>query len=266
MSEATDYLKHLLRRTCPILKKLNECFFYQYQPQYLLSTGSLKGYECLLRLQHPKKGLLFPDQFLSKINRPRLWRKLWPVLLVKLNDAARTLAPNQTMAINVTPCELAGKDGGYFMHIVSEMIETRLLDPRKVEIEITEDSRIDDYDRVNAAIAVLNSYGINVVIDDFGAGFCNMSGFERLNVQGIKIDKSLVRGLENNRVKRAIIASLNHIALVKGCYTLAEGIEDQSEKDIIENLGCHMGQGYYLGRPDNSLVSHNTEADCVEFA
>ena len=243
-----------LHQTYHFDERLVKHFNYFYQPQFDLNSGELKGFECLLRLIHPTKGIIGPADFIEQLNESSIWERLWPVMLYKIGAEQSKYTNGLKLSINVSPDELQQGDDSAFLKNFTEFSRLALINTECIEIEITEDFRIIDYEKVNSSIAKLKELGTSVVIDDFGAGFCNMNALDKLNVHGIKIDRSFIEGIESSELKQTIVKSLVEIAKVKNCYVVAEGIETSAQKNMVKHLGCEYGQGFLLGRPSPSFV------------
>ena len=243
-----------LNRIHPLDDRLAEHFKYYYQPQFYLNTKKLKGFECLLRLHHPTEGVFSPESFLDSLNKGSLWDRLWPTMLLKISKEQLKHGHKLKLAINVSPRELESGLDGVFLKTFCQMVKSGQLNADNIEIEITEDYRISDFDKVNNSIATLRSLGSIVAIDDFGSGFCNLSAIDRLDIQGVKIDKGLILGIESSEIKQTIVRSLVDIANIKGCYVLAEGIETEFQRKLVTGLGCDYGQGFLLGHPSPSFI------------
>jgi len=242
------------RKSKLIDARLAEHFQYFYQPQFALGSNKLKGFECLLRLSHPETGIVGPGRFIDRLNKSTIWKRLWPVMLTKASVEQKRHGKDLKLAINVSPDELEKGNKSVFLQCFYNMAKDGELDASCIEIEITENFQIEDYEQVNCSIYMLKQLGAKVVVDDFGAGFCNMVAIDKLDIDGVKIDRSLINGVESSETKQTIVKSLVRIANVKGCYVLAEGIETESQRQMSEQLGCEYGQGFLLGRPSPSFV------------
>lgn len=238
-------------------QSLSDYFNFYYQPQYCLSTCRLKGFESLLRLNHPQLGVLSPNVFLNKIDNQSGWARLWPVLLKQISKDKSLLPIGAKLAVNVSPAQI---EDGTFISILREAIKQGLFYGHNIEVEITEGSMIHDFECVIDIIEMLGALGVDVVLDDFGSGFCGLNYLEKLNVQGIKIDRLLVQNIHTSELRQTIVKSVVEIAKVKECFVLAEGVETKDEMTAVKKLGCHYGQGYYLGRPaTNPNLIHNVK-------
>jgi len=227
---------------------------YHYQPQFCMNTLTVKAFECLLRLAHPCLGVASPAHVLPYMDDADLWPLAWPKLLNDIAVEQQRRAGILKLAINVAPRELEAGENSVFLNTFYGMAKAGQLSAHDIEIEITEEAQITDYDQVNASIFMLKHLGSTVVIDDFGAGYSNMSMLEKLDIDGVKIDRSLICGIETSITKQAIVKSIVDISKVKGCYTLAEGIETSKQLNVSRDLGCCYGQGFYLGRPSPHFI------------
>jgi EAL domain-containing protein (putative c-di-GMP-specific phosphodiesterase class I) len=234
--------------------RLADHFHFYYQPQFALNHNKLKGFECLLRMNHPEVVVVEPARFIDRLNKSTVWDRLWPVMLSKIGFEQKHLGRGLKLSINVTPNELEKGVRSTFLQCFYNMAISGEICSEDIEVEITEDFKIEDYEQVNCAIFMLQNLGTKVVIDDFGAGFCNMKLIDRLNIDGVKVDRSLINGVESSEIKQTIVQSLVDIANVKGCYVLAEGIETEPQRQMSEQLGCEYGQGFLLGRPSPSFI------------
>ena len=140
------------------------------------------------------------------------------------------------------------------------------VDPHRVVIEITEHSRIDDYDSICTAIDRLRHDGFRFAIDDTGAGFAGLQQVINLRPEFIKLDLQLTRGIDADPVRRVVAVALARVALELGAVIVAEGIENDDERRVLQQLGIPFGQGFLLARPqpldsiDWSLPPHQRVA------
>lgn len=226
-----------------------DCYTYHYQPQVKLSDGRLRGFECLVRLNHPTRGIVSPAEFLPTLFATKSWQYLWPVLLNQISDKMKSY-PEMCVAVNVSPSELLNTSTAFMKHYFLMVLDNRL-DPSRIEVEITEDFRIcpTQYKSINSSIGMLNVVGTKVIVDDFGSGFTSFDVLDSLDVDGVKIDRSIISDLEGSKTNRNIVKSLVNIGIEKNFFIVAEGIETKSQWNISLDLGCQYGQGFYIGRP-----------------
>ncbi|MBX3714006.1 MAG: EAL domain-containing protein [Lysobacter sp.] len=153
-----------------------------------------------------------------------------------------------SVSINVSP-----------RHFLSDNFSDRLLrmldeagqDPRRLRIEITEVALIEDASRALKVLRDLRGHGIEALLDDFGTGFSALSYLHRFPIQGLKIDRSFVSGLEGETSTEslALVRAILAMALTLGIDTIAEGIETETQRDILLEQGCQFGQGFLFGAP-----------------
>ena len=220
-----------------------------YQPQIDLRDGALIGIEALMRWRRTDGTLVPPDQFIPVAEQSGLIVHLgdW-ALQVACKDMklliARDMAPAR-VAVNISLEQFKKPD---FDTSVINAIKYSGLDPNRLELEITESVAMLGLDHVMEQLNRLRSHGITVSIDDFGTGYSSLSQLERLPLDRIKIDKAFVRQIDaddNGRIAR-LIAELGETL---GLRVLAEGIEDRRSWDVLIEMGCHEGQGFFIARP-----------------
>ncbi|WP_045391709.1 EAL domain-containing protein [Vibrio rotiferianus] len=236
--------------------KVLEKYEYYYQPQIDIQKELLTGYECLIRYCDNGEVIL-PLDFLHIVERDALWPDVWKSLFCKMQLAYKYL--DGKLAINVSPQEL---ESGDVVSIIKEGIQSGFLLPDRLELEVTEQSKISSYSTISKMIDEVNGLGVSVVIDDFGVGYSGLQRLQNLNVQGLKIDRSIINGIESSALQQAIVESIVSIADVKGCYVLAEGIETEEQFLTLKKLGCHQGQGYFFSMPQslNSFIRPHAES------
>jgi EAL domain-containing protein (putative c-di-GMP-specific phosphodiesterase class I) len=219
-----------------------------YQPVVDLRTGEIDGMEALLRWNHPARGLLTAAEFIPLADQIGI--------VPALSEHALQLAVRQcrewhsagaelTVAVNLDMRSLL--DPGLPGRVAALLAEHRL-DPRFLELEITEMSLMGDQDRVGGIASELAETGVKLVIDDFAAGYTSLRYLTQLPISKLKIDRSLIAGAENPPA-RFVVAGIIDIAHNLGLDVVAEGIEDEATLDLVRALNSDLAQGYYLGRP-----------------
>ena len=152
------------------------------------------------------------------------------------------------VSINVSPRHFRSDD---FVERLLQLVDDAGADPRRLRIEITEVALLDDAPRALRMLETLRGHGVMALLDDFGTGFSALSYLHRFPIQALKIDQSFVQGLgsgmhaESLALVRAILA----LAGTLGIDTIAEGVETQQQRDLLDELGCQYGQGFLYGRP-----------------
>jgi diguanylate cyclase (GGDEF)-like protein len=219
-----------------------------YQPQCDPSNGELLGVEALVRWQHPERGLMVPDEFISLAEHTGLIRQVTGFVLDaalrqcrKWQESGRAL----TVAVNISARDLLDSR---FPEEVKSLLALRQVDPRQLELEITEKSAITDLPRARAILAELSHLGVNLAIDDYGTGSSSLAYFRRLPVDVLKIDRSFVMRMQRSGHDAAIVRSTIRLAHDLGVRVVAEGVETAETAAVLAELGCDAVQGFHYGR------------------
>jgi len=236
-----DSLRHALER--------NELLLH-YQPKVNLSTGAIIGVEALVRWRHPERGLVAPEQFIAIAEDSGL---IVPIGRWVLHEACRQarawqvagLAPTR-IAINVSAVELRAP--GFVSGIRTALAETGL-DPRSLELELTETVLIEKSRTVADVLRELKEIGVLLALDDFGTGYSSLSYLKRFPIDTVKIDRSFVSGLTTPKGDVSIVAAVIGMGKSLHIPVLAEGVETRQQLEILQEQGCAQAQGYYFSRP-----------------
>lgn len=230
----------------------NDEFILYYQPQYTVGIGELKlrGFEALIRWVSPEIGFLNPMEFIPIAEETGLITQIGEWVL---NTACKTCKEFEDrygcdliMAVNISPIQLR-RSG--FHEMVLKVIEVSGLKPTSLELEVTENIFINNYDTIPIILSDLKDLGIGIALDDFGTGYSSLSYLRKLPINLLKIDKSFVQGIDslnpNNDLTESIIALVNKLNI----KTIAEGVETAEQLNYLINANCDYLQGYYLGKP-----------------
>jgi diguanylate cyclase (GGDEF)-like protein len=226
---------------------MHDAFEPHFQPILRLADRQQVGYEALVRWNHEQRGLLTPAEFIGVGEDSALIEQVdW--LMYGHVVSSMGEYPKDYVSINVSP-----------RHFLSDNFSDRLLrmldeagqDPRRLRIEITEVALIEDASRALKVLRDLRGHGIEALLDDFGTGFSALSYLHRFPIQGLKIDRSFVSGLEGETCTEslALVRAILAMALTLGIDTIAEGIETERQREILVEQGCQFGQGYLFGKP-----------------
>ena len=254
---ADDAQEELATRQLALLLDLRHCvprneLLLHYQPKIELGTGVICGVEALVRWQHPTRGLLLPGMFMAEVERTEV---LAPLTEWVLNEALRQQRAwcddgiDLTMAINISAHSL--NERSTLLASLEQGQEAWSTKPDRLILELTESALIEsDAPRL---LTRVHDMGIGLSIDDFGTGYSSLSYLKRLPVDEIKIDKSFVSSLANHGEDdgddAVIVRSTIELAHNLGLTVVAEGVEDRSAMDMLDNYRCDRAQGYFLGRP-----------------
>ena len=229
-------------------------FVVHYQPQLELQTGSLAGWEALVRWMHPERGPIPPGAFLSVAEETGLIFQIGSQVLEEACRQARewneqhpeTDAPLK-MSVNISARQLQRPDE-LVREVVRVLEETRLASGSLV-LEITESMLMGDAEHNVDVLGRLKALGIGIAVDDFGTGYSNLAYLKRFPVDLLKVDKTFVDGLEDNPEDTAIVRAIVDLARAMGMRTVAEGIETTEQASLLRDLECEFGQGYYFSEP-----------------
>ena len=220
-----------------------------YQPKLDLSNNQVYGVEALLRWVHPERGFIPPDSFIPLAERTGLIHPLtqW-VLRTALKKTAEWQAQGifLNMAVNLSACSLRDKD---LVCKISTALTESGVSPEYLTLELTESAVMSDPDTALETLNNLDSMGLRLSVDDFGTGYSSLSYLKKLPVDEIKIDRSFVMEMDSDRNDEVIVRSTIDLAYNMGLQVTAEGIENETAWNMLKDLGCNLGQGYYMCRP-----------------
>ncbi len=224
-----------------------ESMFIVFQPVVDLRKSIVFGYEALLRTREPS--LPSPLDVVHAAER-----------LDRVYDLGRRVRAHVGDALPRLP----EQNASIFVNIhTSELLDTSLYDGSsslaehvdRVVLEVTERMAIDKVQDVKARASVLRFHGFRLAIDDLGCGYAGLTSFVTLEPDIVKLDMSLVRGVDESRIKQQLIRSVVDLCQQLGMLVVAEGIETRAELQIIRKLGCDLAQGYYIGRPNEAFLT-----------
>jgi diguanylate cyclase (GGDEF)-like protein len=216
-----------------------------YQPLYSAKEQRITGVEALLRWQHPERGWISPEVFIPIAEEAGLIEALGERVLRQACSESRSW-PIQTLAVNVSAVEL--RNPAYAMKIAKLLLAIGM-DPRRLELEITESTLTDSAGHCEHNIRALRALGVTIALDDFGTGFSSLGRLQQLEVDRIKIDRSFVQGFGRSANDEDIVRAIVNLAHAKGLRTTAEGVETTEQNDFLRQIGCDDLQGFLLSRP-----------------
>ncbi len=217
-----------------------------YQPIIDLAQGRLVGLEVLARWQHPTRGLLPPDLFIPVAEAMNMTGQITQSLMRRVIADARDWPTWLYFAFNVSPGQLRELIG---MIRNPPLWPEGMLDPERLEIEVTESALIEDIDVAREVIALLQLRGTRVVLDDFGIGYSNFFHLRELPFDRIKIDRSFVQDIAHDPRAEACVRAMLALGASLGIPMVAEGVESVETEARVAALGCRFGQGYYYAEP-----------------
>jgi diguanylate cyclase (GGDEF)-like protein len=233
-----------LRRA--VTRKEFEPFFQAIQR---LDDGRIVGYEALLRWRHPQRGLLMPDSFLSVAEESGLSEQIdWLVFERVCQVAPALTAGGCFVGINLSGRHFHSADlGGRLL----DLFEAHGVLPGNIRVEVTEHVLLDNPALVKRTLQKLRSAGITIALDDFGTGYSSLSYLHQFPLQALKIDRSFVAELtaSGNSGSSAVVRAILALAGSLGMQVIAEGIENETQRELLLRLGCEIGQGFLFGQP-----------------
>ena len=211
--------------------------------------GELVGQELLLRWNHPSFGWIGAQDIIPLAEETGL---IVPIGEWMLEQAAGIAAaePELFTAVNLSPVQLAQPD---FVSKVIRLFSEAGADPRKVELEVTEQVMLDDTMSATGKLQELRDAGFRIALDDFGTGYSSLSYLRQLSIDKIKIDRSFVADLQHSPDSREIIGAIVSLGRAIGLIVSAEGIETRTQAEILLAAGCDQLQGFLFGMPEESL-------------
>ncbi len=240
-------------------------FVLHYQPQINVMSGKVIGVEALLRWQHPREGLLYPDSFIKVAEETGLITSIGEWVLrtacEQLKKWRRTNAISLQVSVNLSAVE-------FRQETLPAYIETVLADSDlgsgRLRLEITETAMMREQESVIGMLHALNKIGVTVEIDDFGTGYSSFSHLIKYPIDKLKIDRVFVQDIETDAKDAAVCAAIISLAHNIGLDVVAEGINSERQYEYFKRLGCDEMQGYYFSMPlpadevDAYVKSRNT--------
>jgi len=242
----------------------SSAFTLVYQPIVILSSGEIAGFESLIRWPHPRWGMMLPGQFISLAEETGLIVPLgaW-VLRQALSDMVRwrrDLPPPAAAEPGAAPPEPEGphvsvnvsarqfRDPG-FVDSVRQALQESALPPSALLLELTESLVLGGNEQIRADLNELREIGVRLAIDDFGTGYSSLSYLIDLPIDVLKIDKMFVTGIASSWRRHALVEGIVRLARTLEVEVIAEGIETETERELLAGMGCQFGQGYLLSVP-----------------
>ncbi len=225
--------------------------FMVYQPVHDALSGSVTGFEGLMRWRLSDGSFISPVDFIAVAEETGHILALGEMALrtscaAFMAPAVRATFPDALLSVNVSPRQLTESD---FVRTIRDTLHSTGMPPRLLALEITESAFMDNPDLCIERIGALRAMGLKVYLDDFGTGYSSLSYLTRIPVDVLKIDQSFVRGRAADPVNSRIVTAIINLAVGMGITPLAEGVESAAERDWLLEMGCQRHQGYLYGRP-----------------
>lgn len=232
-------------------------FVAYYQPKFALDTGDISGFEALVRWQHPIRGLLQPIDFIDAIISHKLSLELFSQVATQIAEQLKiwqSLGFDQHICINADAAEFSNPE---FFDVVSNLLAQHQISAHQLHIEVTESSLMKRHSNVKEQLNSLKALGVCLALDDFGTGYASLSYLQEYPFDFIKIDKSFISKITADKTQRAIVNAILALAEALDMQVIAEGIENEQQRDLLLAMGCQYGQGYWFGKPMSAEVTTN---------
>jgi diguanylate cyclase (GGDEF)-like protein/PAS domain S-box-containing protein len=224
-------------------------FVLHYQPQVDTANGSVSAVEALIRMQHPERGLIQPNEFISIAEETGM---ILPIGAWVMREACRQIkrwhegGHRITMSINLSPLQFTDPQ---LFATIADTIAAEGVDPHALELEFTESAIMHNVDLTLDVMNRLKAMGVRLSIDDFGTGYSSLNYLKQFPIDRIKIDQSFVRNLTTSPSDASIVQAIVALSRALGVKTVAEGVETESQAGYLRNLHCDHLQGFFLGHP-----------------
>jgi diguanylate cyclase (GGDEF)-like protein/PAS domain S-box-containing protein len=221
-------------------------FVPYFQPIVMIRSGQLSGFEVLARWEHPRRGLIPPDQFIHLAEKHGWIDALMEQILRKTFAAASFIPHPLTLSFNISPLQLRSPGLANLIRATAEVTGFSL---DRVIIEITESALIGNKDCALGILTELKAMGCRLSLDDFGTGYSSLFHLQSLPFDELKVDRSFVQSMTHRRESRKIVGAVVGLGQSLGLATVGEGIETKEQAEMMRWLGCELGQGWLYGKP-----------------
>ena len=230
--------------------KGTEQIFVEYQPIIDLRTARVTSLEALVRWRHPTLGLVPPSELIRVAEKSgmiiEIGQQVLQIVVTRLRGWLSEQVPIVPIAVNVSPLQFDRSD---FASIVAQTAGAAAVDPKWLGFEVTESAAMKDPDRLIGTLQRLRALGSRILLDDFGTGFSNLSYLNQLPLDTLKIDRAFVRDLDQQSRGQSVIHAVVDIARRLKLTVVCEGIENAEQAELVRELGCDFGQGYFYSKP-----------------
>ena len=217
-----------------------------FQPMVGIRTGMLVGFEVLARWLHPQRGTIHPDEFIPVAEQAGLIGELTETILLQAFAATASLKKGLNISVNVSPIQLRDSSLSEEVARAAAMAAFPL---HQLTIEITESALVDNLELAASIATKLKNLGVKLALDDFGTGYSSLRNLQALPFDELKVDRTFVSSMIQSRDSRKIVAAVIGLGQSLKLTTVAEGIENETQADILRWLGCDVGQGWLYGPP-----------------
>ena len=251
----SDEMQKGARERTQLLKEMSdgldaEEFVVFYQPKIDLLSGSIIGFEALVRWMHPERGMVSPALFIPAAEESGLIVGIGAVVLKNACEQLKKWHdlghPHLHMAVNIASQQL---QNATIIQLVDDILKTTHMFPDRLELEVTESSAMVDVEETIKLLVALRQRGIQIAVDDFGTGYSSLSYLKRFPITTLKVDQSFVRDLPEDLDSLEIVNAIIAMGRSLGFKLVAEGVETQAQEAVLRTAGCHAVQGFLYSRP-----------------
>lgn len=241
-------------------------FYLAYQPLLATNSECITGFEALIRWKHPERGEIPPGNFIPVAEELHLMSEIGEFVLEQACDFASgwTFLPADealTIAVNVSPDQLRSAN---FPATVKRILTNTGLNPHLLELEITEDVLVHDFEEVTKILHELREIGVSIAVDDFGSGQTSLRYLNNFPISKLKIDRSFIRHLGDDSKAAEITRSIVRLGRKLGVSVVAEGVEEQRQLDMLKHWDCDQVQGFLFSKPVNPNDAENIMSQASE--
>lgn len=231
-----------------------------YQPKVVIPTGRIAGFEALLRWRHPELGVVMPRDFIPMAEQTGM---IVPAGEWILREACRQLKawlqeflvdPPLSIGVNLSARQLSDPN---LANVVRRALEDSGIPPHCLRLELTESALVAEREAARSVLAEIQRMGVGFELDDFGTGYSSLSYLNLLRFDALKIDRSFVGRLETDPESRVITRTVMALARELGMDVVAEGIETEAQVELLQEMGCRYGQGYYFSMPVEAAAARD---------
>lgn len=221
-------------------------FELHFQPLYNIKEERVIGFEALVRWNHPTRGRVSPAEFIPLAEETGLILSLGEWVMREACRHAASWPDGMSVAVNVSPKQFTYPG---LASTILQALSTTGLEPQRLELEITESIFIADVEKTMATLHGLRNLGVRIALDDFGTGYSSLSYLRSFPFDKVKIDRSFVEDLGTDGSGHAVIRAITALADALGMETLAEGVEEMAQFEVLAREGCQYIQGYMFSKP-----------------
>jgi EAL domain-containing protein (putative c-di-GMP-specific phosphodiesterase class I) len=221
-----------------------------YQPRFALDSLAIQGAEALLRWRHPTLGAISPAEFVPVAEKTREIVRIggWVIESAATALARWREAGAEDVRVSVNLSALQLQEAAFTQRLSDALLDSQI-PPRQLELEITESMMLDTTEIAQRNLRAISELGVGLSIDDFGTGYSSLSALLAVPLSAVKLDRSIVQQLVASHSARTAVRAMVTMCRGMGCKLVAEGIESEDELNILRDLGCLEGQGFWFSEP-----------------